>query len=57
MCGLCAEVWAEVEGTSDPAPGRFEGEARGARRGLWADPHPMPPWEYRQRRGVARAGS
>ncbi len=22
-------------------------EARGARRGLWADPHAVPPWEWR----------
>lgn len=25
----------------------IEQEAREARRGLWSDPHPMPPWEYR----------
>ncbi len=24
-----------------------EQEARAARRGLWSDPHPVPPWEYR----------
>lgn len=24
-----------------------EKEAREARRGLWSDPHPVPPWEYR----------
>jgi endonuclease YncB( thermonuclease family) len=23
-------------------------EAREARRGLWYDPAPMPPWEYRK---------
>lgn len=22
-------------------------EARAAKRGLWADSHPMPPWEWR----------
>lgn len=26
---------------------RAEGEARGYRRGLWADPRPVPPWEFR----------
>jgi endonuclease YncB( thermonuclease family) len=26
---------------------RLETEAREARRGLWADPNPMPPWEWR----------
>jgi hypothetical protein len=25
-----------------------EREAREKRRGLWADPHPVPPWEYRR---------
>ena len=25
----------------------LESEARTARRGLWADPRPVPPWEYR----------
>jgi CheY-like chemotaxis protein len=28
-----------------------EAEAREARRGLWADAHPVPPWEWRGRRG------
>ena len=26
----------------------LEAEARAARRGLWADPHPVPPWEWRR---------
>lgn len=25
-----------------------EGEAKAARRGLWADPEPVPPWEWRR---------
>ena len=28
---------------------RLETEAREATRGLWADPHPVPPWEWRKR--------
>jgi len=24
-----------------------EQQARGAKRGLWTDPNPIPPWEYR----------
>ena len=26
---------------------KAEIEARNAKRGLWQDPHAMPPWEYR----------
>ena len=26
----------------------LENEAREARRGLWADPNPIPPWEFRR---------
>jgi len=26
----------------------IEAEAQGARRGLWADPAPVPPWEWRR---------
>ena len=32
----------------------LEAEARAARRGLWADPHPVPPWEWR--RGAVTEG-
>lgn len=28
---------------------RLENEARTAKRGLWADKNPMPPWDYRRR--------
>jgi endonuclease YncB( thermonuclease family) len=28
----------------------LEKEAREAKRGLWADPHAIPPWEYRKQR-------
>ena len=27
----------------------FEKEAREAKKGLWADPRPVPPWEWRKR--------
>jgi len=30
---------------------RLETEAREARKGLWADSQPVPPWEWRKRRG------
>lgn len=25
-------------------------EAKNAKRGLWADPYAVPPWEYRKKR-------
>jgi endonuclease YncB( thermonuclease family) len=28
--------------------GGVEADARRHRRGLWADPHPVPPWEWRR---------
>jgi endonuclease YncB( thermonuclease family) len=30
-----------------------EDDARKHRRGLWADPHPLPPWEFRRQRRQA----
>jgi endonuclease YncB( thermonuclease family) len=28
----------------------LENEARAGRKGLWADPQPAPPWEWRKRK-------
>ena len=28
----------------------IEAEAQGARRGLWADPAPVPPWDWRKQK-------
>jgi endonuclease YncB( thermonuclease family) len=36
---------------------RLEEEARAGRRGLWADPAPEPPWDFRGRRGSVRQNS
>jgi endonuclease YncB( thermonuclease family) len=27
----------------------LEKEAREAKKGLWADPHPVPPWEWQKK--------
>ncbi|MEW6267781.1 MAG: thermonuclease family protein [Thermodesulfobacteriota bacterium] len=43
-------AWHYRRYSSDPELARLEGEARSARRGLWADPHPTPPWAYRDAR-------
>lgn len=31
---------------------RLEAEARAAKRGLWSQPHPVPPWDWRRGEGV-----
>jgi micrococcal nuclease len=36
--------------------GGFEDDARKQRRGLWADAHPVAPWEWRKERKAASAG-
>ena len=35
----------------------LEKEAREAKKGLWADPQPVPPWEWRKQRRQALFGS
>jgi endonuclease YncB( thermonuclease family) len=39
--------WAYRQYLTDPAIGDLEQEAKAQKIGLWADPKPMPPWEYR----------
>jgi hypothetical protein len=34
----------------DTALERLEQEARATKKGLWVDPHPVPPWVYRKAR-------
>jgi len=41
-------AWHYRRYSDDPGLQRLEDEARAARRGLWADPHPVPPWDYRK---------
>jgi micrococcal nuclease len=41
----------ESLGATYNKPGEFtaaEADAREHRRGLWADLHPVPPWEWRE---------
>jgi endonuclease YncB( thermonuclease family) len=42
-------AWCYRQYSRDPALLRAEQEARSNRAGLWADPHPVPPWESRRR--------
>ena len=41
-----AWVFVRYAPRSSPLYG-LQGEARGSRRGLWADPSPMAPWDWR----------
>ncbi|WP_461395495.1 thermonuclease family protein [Deferrisoma sp.] len=42
--------WYRRYAPDDADLARREAEARAARRGLWADAAPVPPWEYRRSR-------
>ncbi|MGB5294957.1 MAG: thermonuclease family protein [Thermoanaerobaculia bacterium] len=43
-------AWHYTRYSSELALGRAQREARKARRGLWQDPDPEPPWEFRRSR-------
>jgi endonuclease YncB( thermonuclease family) len=48
---MVAEGWAwhYVQYSKAPELAAAEKTARGARRGLWADPAPVAPWLYRDK--------
>ena len=53
-------AWWYRQYSKDVSLGALEQEARQAKRGLWADPNPIPPWEIRhpkQRRTPSAPGS
>ena len=35
---------------------QLEAAARDAKRGLWSQPNPLPPWEWRKTKGEAQPG-
>ena len=41
-------AWVYRRYSRDPSLPPLEAAARAARRGLWAAPNPMPPWEWRR---------
>ncbi len=43
-------AWWYRKYSRDKSLGQLEEEARSARRGLWIDPSPIPPWEFRKKR-------
>jgi endonuclease YncB( thermonuclease family) len=57
-------AWVFRRFENDPSLIALEGEAKSARRGLWRDPDPVPPWVWRERhppkpapRGVSSAAA
>lgn len=43
-------AWWNSRTSVDPAMKGVEERARRAQRGLWSDPNPVPPWEFRKMR-------
>lgn len=41
-------AWQYTKYSKDKELARIETEARQAKRGLWADARPVPPWEFRK---------
>ena len=41
-------AWWDRDYPDERELAEFEAQARAAKRGLWADPHPTPPWEFRE---------
>jgi endonuclease YncB( thermonuclease family) len=39
--------WYRKYAPGDSVLKEFEAEAREAKVGLWKDPHPIPPWDFR----------
>jgi micrococcal nuclease len=46
--GWCWWYWKYALG--DTVLEGLEKEAREGKKGLWADPQPVPPWEWRKRK-------
>lgn len=40
-------AWAYTKYLTDPSVAREQDAARAARAGLWSDPDPVPPWDWR----------
>ena len=44
--------WFARYAPADAELARLESEAKAARRGLWSQPNPVPPWSWRWGEGV-----
>ena len=43
-------AWVFLRYSNDPALLALEAQAKSGGLGLWADPHPIPPWDWRANR-------
>lgn len=43
-------AWHYRQYSKDPILAKAEVDARNAKRGLWVDPNPIPPWEFRKKK-------
>lgn len=43
-------AWWYRKYSKNKSLGELEEDARSARRGLWIDPNPIPPWEFRKKK-------
>ncbi len=43
-------AWWDRKQSTNQGLGQLEEIAKAERRGLWADPHPVPPWEWKKQR-------
>jgi endonuclease YncB( thermonuclease family) len=50
-------AWWYRKYSKDESLGKLEAEAREAKRGLWADKNPVPPWDWRHGQGTASAAA
>lgn len=42
-------AWVDPRFSDDEVLLQLQAEAKKAKRGLWADPNPVPPWEFRRK--------
>jgi endonuclease YncB( thermonuclease family) len=45
-------AWEYKQYSKNPIYAQLESEARQAKRGLWADKEPVPPWEFRKKKSA-----
>lgn len=56
LVGAGMARWYEKYAPGDATLQRLEDGAKASKRGLWVDPAPMAPWDYRHQRRGGRSG-